>query len=445
MSYGSFKDMSPGLGSPIYDHPSSRATAIIYQTVYGGQIISSESPCGANCTLTQSFVGPTYKCDQLDPYDPEAPWCKEPFNPNSKCEDVIGDFGLTDPKNVWWYETRNSSVSNSTRAVLKPWTEGVLWVRHKYLPAEFRKSYNYSTPYQPRIPGSAWHNFTFRCRPHNARFDITRTYKNFELHIEGSTTYVRETGLVYSALMTCRYLDPIKYGMVGSDYQFIEGNTDDPKNYASYAIHETLYSILFGVVGTTSRGAAFDSTGLDGTKLVEDVAFPAELGIRRPLPNLRELVEQLHFNTTISLLSVDNLMYKQAQDAKATITTSTNVFSYNRSALLLTYGTALTAGLVAVFIGLKSLWDNGVSMGIGFLATLTTTRNRTLDELAAGACLGAEPMPDRLRATEVRFGELSAQSMPKEEAEKLRGGDNRHASFGVSGEIAVLQYGVPYR
>jgi hypothetical protein len=224
----------------------------------------------------------------------------------------------------------------------------------------------------------------------------------------------------------------------------VEGNTDNPKNSASYTIHGTQYSILCGVVGTTSHVAGFDYTGPDWTTRGEHVAFSAAVGIRRPLPNLRELVGQLLSNPTICLPYVDNLMYQQAEDAKATIMTTTNVLNDHHSALLPTYGTPLTAGLVAVFIRLKLLWDNGRSMGIRLLDTLMTTSNRTLDELTAAACVGSKPMPDRLIATHVQCGEFNAPCMPKEGADQVRSSDNRHDSFAIWGEIAFFQYCLPY-
>ncbi|KAH7128842.1 hypothetical protein EDB81DRAFT_662048 [Dactylonectria macrodidyma] len=58
-----------------YLGPSGAGLAIIYQSIFQNNIINSPSPCGLNCTFAQSFTAPSYKCEDVDPTDPEAPWC----------------------------------------------------------------------------------------------------------------------------------------------------------------------------------------------------------------------------------------------------------------------------------------------------------------------------------------------------------------------------------
>ncbi|KAH0543428.1 hypothetical protein FGG08_002286 [Glutinoglossum americanum] len=437
VSYGQLFDMSPGLGSPGYDHPSSKATAVVYQTTYGGGIASAISPCGANCTFTQSFVGPSYRCEQLDQYDSTAPWCQA--DSRHSCEDVVGDFGLTDPKSVTSYLAGNSSGDFCAKYLpdhsggcpwgpgnTEAWMDGVIWVFHRYLPSEYRAGYNFTSITNPTIPGSAWQNYTFRCTQWDTRFDIRRTYFDSEQRIEGQS------------------------------YQFISGYVGTPTQWASYAIHQTLYSILKGRIGVTARGNPENTAGLEGTKLVEDTPFPVEAGIRRPLPNLRELIQELSTNVTLSLLSIDGLIYQQPQpDTAVTRTSYANVFHYNKRALLLTYGIACLAGLVALAIGLQSYYSNGVSMGSGFLAILATTRNRRLDELAGGACLGADPMPEELRKVKVRFGDLGEGGVvggygnqpvadPFQTPTATGGAGVKHAGFGIEGEVQDIEYRTPY-
>ena len=118
-------------------------------------------------------------------------------------------------------------------------------------------------------------------------------------------------------------------------------------------------------------------------------------------------------------------------------------------------------------------------MNVGFLSLLTTTRNKTLDDLTRGACLGAEPMPRMLRKmTKVKFGvvesggmvahnrggsqsgpdvaetEEETSSFLKDAAFGVKGVDVaqdlqkglKHAAFGVMGVDVVedLQKGAPY-
>ena len=238
-----------------------------------------------------------------------------------------------------------------------------------------------------------------------------------------------------------------------SEYAFIDKYVGDHSQWVSYAIHETLYSVLGGKIASTARGAPDNQAGLDGTKLAERLPWPTKDRIRKPLPNLRELFEELHVNVTLSLLSIDNLIYMQPQpDTVATITTQSNVFSYNAHPLIITYGTALVLGLIALLVGLKAYFDNGVSIKLGFLNILTTTRSRRLDRLALGTCLGAEPMPQELKKVKVRFGEIDQHTRSvtdsvlhhptaKGDGVTVRSDtDYRHASFGIEDEVQSLQY-----
>ena len=249
-------------------------------------------------------------------------------------------------------------------------------------------------------------------------------------------------------------------------------------DYAGFALHETLFSILAGGI-SYSNAQLNDTAELDGTKLVEPVPFPPD-GVRKPVRNLRELVEQLHVNATISLLSIENLVYLEPEPATdMVVTTYPNVFQYDRGALLLTYSLALLFGLLALLVGIEALFANGVSMNVGFLSLLTTTRNKTLDDLTRGACLGAEPMPRMLRKmTKVKFGVVESGGMVTHNREGSQSGPDvaeteeetssflehaafdvkgvdvaqglqkglKHAAFGVEGVDVVedLQKGAPY-
>ncbi|KAI5468149.1 hypothetical protein BGZ63DRAFT_460017 [Mariannaea sp. PMI_226] len=71
---------------PDYTGPSRGGLSIIYQSVFQGDIMKSSSPCGVNCSFSQSFTAPTYKCEDVDEYDPEAPWCYSATQkPNGTC------------------------------------------------------------------------------------------------------------------------------------------------------------------------------------------------------------------------------------------------------------------------------------------------------------------------------------------------------------------------
>jgi hypothetical protein len=192
IDYVVFKDMSGGVGSPQYDGPASRAISLIYQAAYGGEIVYGASPCGANCQYHQSFVGPSYRCFELDQYDTSAPWCVEGAKSDISCESVI-DTGV-DPLKTQTYEARNSSELFIDKYGGPLWTDGedewmdgIIWIRHRYLPLEWRGTLPDDMSYPPP---SAWKNFTSRCEQWHTRFDVQRVWLDSEGGIGYNTTYV---------------------------------------------------------------------------------------------------------------------------------------------------------------------------------------------------------------------------------------------------------------
>ncbi|KAH8590354.1 hypothetical protein B0O99DRAFT_634716 [Bisporella sp. PMI_857] len=432
-----------------YTKPTNRLTALISEVVYGGQIVQAPSPCGENCTFTQSFVGPAYQCAEMDPYDTSSPWCSPAGLKNTgdtTCSEVWEVFGASLRSTL--YEASNSSADfctklssnpracNSTFAsTTEPWENGNIWVRYKYLAENWRAQFQENKS----VPANAWMNLSYRCDQWDARFDLKRTYINSVQQVEVNTTFLNRT----------------RYGVVVGESRTSGWVGSNKADYINFAIHQTLYGYLAGFIeyygGLVSNGAE-----LDGTALVENIPWPVD-GVRKPKKNLGPLLEQLHANVTVSLLAMNGLVYftpVAAPDLEINI--FRNVFKYDKRALLLTYGLALLLGLLAIAIGIKSLFQNGVSADLGFLSILLTTRSRSLDDLAFGASLGADPISGKLRKQKVTFGatkydlvmqntdlvDKSGSSVNGAEV----GADRPHAVFAVEGRDSFddLKKGILY-
>jgi hypothetical protein len=180
---------------PTYDRPSSLAKALIYQAAYGGEIINAPSPCGENCSFTQSFVGPAYKCEEKDPYDPLSPWCKLAATyweapscqemrlwpaysaGNATDEDFCAkylqgaDCGL-----FWGYDPNTGDVRDE-------WMSGTIWILYTYLPEEYRNDDQYIYQFS-----EVWQNYSYRCEQWEAQYDIRRTWVNSKQTIDSYYT-----------------------------------------------------------------------------------------------------------------------------------------------------------------------------------------------------------------------------------------------------------------
>ncbi len=197
IGYGVVKDMGGGRGTPGYFKASSRAVALVYQTAYGGRIVGGASPCGAgvNCSFSQSFVGPAYKCEPRSPRVSPAPLpsgCSSSADSGSgagadsetlppttaaECERARA---LPDLGSQTMYSASNDSIDDRKYAgppALFAWEDGVLEVQHSFLPHEWRWAYNETPGAQQNIPLSALQYYAFRCEQWNARYDVRRSYE----------------------------------------------------------------------------------------------------------------------------------------------------------------------------------------------------------------------------------------------------------------------------
>jgi hypothetical protein len=212
--------------------------------------------------------------------------------------------------------------------------------------------------------------------------------------------------------------------------------------WIAYSMHRVLYSILQGQIGTSGRDSPQDSTDLDGSELVDDVAFPIKDGIRKPRQNLSTLFEELSSNVSLSLLSVDGLVHLQPQpDTSVSTDLSSTVFRYNRKALWITYGVGIAIGVISLAIGLLALFEYGASMKGGFLTVMRTTRNPTLDGISAGQTLGSEPVSQELGEARIKFGELSRSYDQEGKGERVAGAGPSYVGFGVEGtdDVGVIR------
>lgn len=174
-----------------YVGPSSRARGLVYSTVYGGQLLSTDSPCGANCHFTQTFYGPAYQCRELDytqNNEPGNPFCQNTSNPsaNGVCDDFAA---ITENAfDVTWYNARNSSGDTCTNCTGEAWMDGKLWIEYQYLLPEYRTQVGEPPANATPVPASAFEKHQLVCQSYNASYVLQRTYTNSQETIQGTQT-----------------------------------------------------------------------------------------------------------------------------------------------------------------------------------------------------------------------------------------------------------------
>ncbi|KAK4443448.1 hypothetical protein QBC34DRAFT_443396 [Podospora aff. communis PSN243] len=386
-----------------YDTASSAATGFVYTTLYGKRIIEAPSPCGANCSFSQTFAGPAYKCDNIDfmtTTDTNNPFCAYPQDPAT-----LGTCGgiFLDARNgfsvegITWYRALNSSEvpncdDNST--ICRPltgWEDGKLWVAHQYLQPSYRSLFDDTGILKDptnKLPFSAFDRRMFACQSYNATYTIHRRYQNFQQFLTGNLTYLNPT-----------------------NFTPVTTQTATPHSYAAYAIHQTLYPLLSGAIQPGGKTAPIDTTSLATSALVEEMPFPPRSNsvhdlssAQKPILNLREAMEELHFNITVGLLSMGpGLLYADngTTDGIVEMRAMENVWVYEPLVLVVVYAVAAVVDLVVIVVGVRAMVRNGGASGFEFARVVATTGG--LDGKVGGWEDGVDPVPKGVERVRVRF------------------------------------------
>jgi hypothetical protein len=161
-----------------YIGPTKAGLAIVYEALYRGSIARAPSPCGSNCTFTQSFQAPSYVCEDVDNQDPNAPWCYDiGARPNGSC---YADH----PMSKEMFYAANSTTDSS---IVSDYN---LWVRHRYVAPMYRRNKTDTTAETGYVADLdvPYENITFRCEMKKTKFEVRRTYVNSLQEIHGLWT-----------------------------------------------------------------------------------------------------------------------------------------------------------------------------------------------------------------------------------------------------------------
>lgn len=178
--------MGNGAAFNGYSGPSSRAKGLIYSTVYGGQALPPDSPCGSNCTFNQTFNGPAYRCQDVD-YTKADP--KNPFCSNMDCTEYFSS-PTRNAFDIEWYAAKNSSGNTCTDCTGDTWHDGKLWVKYQYLLPQYRTQSGDPPTNATPIPDSAFEKHVFVCQSYNATYTLQKTYINFQQSVVGELKYI---------------------------------------------------------------------------------------------------------------------------------------------------------------------------------------------------------------------------------------------------------------
>lgn len=96
------------------------------------------------------------------------------------------------------------------------------------------------------------------------------------------------------------------------------------------------------------------------------------------------------------------------QNTPVMFTNDVLVFKYTWKTLVVPYAAGVFITLIIISFGIIALLSNGIISDFRFSTILRTTRNDALEfnRLFRGAQLGANPLPEAIEKTKLRFGSL---------------------------------------
>ena len=424
-------------GYNLMNHSTHRLNARQY--VCG----KSESGGPYNCTFTQSFIAPAYKCDLVaDGVDNSrlaelgAPFNTSTLLPEGRniyqAEVGLGDYKHPQMEN---FQKGPGGVPvgevPADLGVFK--AEPTLWIgwstdSTEPLPPDSPYSKNWTHRYDPRI---------IRCVMHEAKYTVKWNFTGpyfMEMTMRQILKPVIDTNFTRNEDGTLNYdVDPVPAE------NFIRPLPDIGlyKKIAAYhAMGNVLRDFLSGHVELEpplpGPSYAVVSSDVTKTRLVGVDSLPKK--------EFGKVLEDFFADLVLSMYSAPEMLVVEDQELELTRMQWQSSFVYVPQRLWLCYAPVIFVTLAILLFGIFTIWEDGTTFSTGFSRILVTTRNTTLDDISRGACLGNDPFPMELMHTRLKFGVLSEGS----ESEFMGTEGFQHCAFGVVSEVAPVRRGVPY-
>ncbi|KAI9856603.1 MAG: hypothetical protein M1813_008863 [Trichoglossum hirsutum] len=426
-----------------WDQPSKNALRLATMSRYWRRPIQREGAsvlaCGLgwNCTYSVSFTGPGYKCTEsasgVDSNTAELAEMGAPFNTRALApagsiiyQAVVDQGDYASPQ----------APSNNGEPVQKPpppdlgtfKSEPVLWIGYT---VNTNESYPPGSPYLEqwktvKIPK------IFKCEHYETRYDVLFN------HTDGQqSTIVKNRTFLHPIVDTS--LTQLPNGTpdpsdTGPTSNWVRPNTDVPHYKLTAAYHSLGSLIRLPLNGTIEwiDGVPTTHSDVSETRLIDQHNF-------FPIPNIQNELQSYYEDLILTLLSNPNLIVGASESVPCTKSRHANLFYYHIRGLWPAYTIVIGVSLSFLVVGLLAMYRNGVDSDTCFSRIVATTRNRTLDRLSRGACLGGGKMPEEFMGARLRFGELV-----EEGAWEGEGAGVRHCAFGTEDQVRPIIEGRVY-
>ncbi|KAL8996887.1 MAG: hypothetical protein Q9169_003698 [Polycauliona sp. 2 TL-2023] len=392
-----------------------------------GDIVSSTSPCGQNCSYTIQFEGPYLRCESIllnQTIAPQNPGCN------------LEAFTAVSSGNPRPSPSLNLTLSRSLQ--------------------------------KTDIGSLDQQILRLTCTPARASHIVRFTHNGASRVTSHETEYLSSL----DSMLQAEYSDMIPLSKSPSPDCLANRSACAPTGvldrltaFHHYALIDALSSALNGTYTMTENGG-FQHTqgsgqrvqcgespsnfpkplpalfsGPEGGTIAGDTRFNIQRDnlTRAPWEGPQFVVTEESLNDALFNLTLSAALQLGfwTDTVVADVTSQLNVYSFTSPMQLLApYLVCLFLSFPLLLIGLRSLRLNGVSaIQGGFVQVMMTTMgSRRLEEAVAGGCVGGENnVSKKLGNLKVRFGELVGKE-----------GKGVRAGFGTEDEVGLLRVGVDY-
>ncbi|CAG9947805.1 unnamed protein product [Clonostachys rosea f. rosea IK726] len=360
-----------------------------------------------NATYDLSFWGPSYRCQNLSEVEAlPATWNTASITSN------YSTYGAA------WNGLIRKPVTNRTgaeiiyKSVAPMFMDSTIFVWSEGRNDEWDKN--------PAVK-----NTSLVCQLYNTSYDISLEFDN---------------GIQTIIPTSVKTTHAFNFTESEGAFNVVKGYT----NVAASYVTQILFSKYF-LVGELTRGAAGDILGnlpmmqsklaycpevWDGL-IADEITEDSEAARTNTCPQktLAAAIEDLSRNFTYSVMASGYNLKSYSTEVPLTVVTHRNVYAYNERTLLAVYVACFGVALTWLIIGAVTVYMNGYVSSSSFSTIMVSTRNKDLDQLAAGYYLGAEWLPREVGNQKVMFGNLGEK------------GPYVHAGFGLEGTVSLLKKG----
>ncbi|KAL2030079.1 hypothetical protein VTO58DRAFT_109272 [Aureobasidium pullulans] len=365
----------------VSDRINSGLNKVLWGTSYAGQIPQLKSPCGANgnCSYVLNYVAPTLKCSSVLPpvTSPDFAGLAGGYLPQNYSESYASFFmafgGPTMSlagKNFTVYQRFNMTLLTGTTPVThKSWDCGL---------------FNTSMALEFSYTGQSSSQVVFQ-QPLNYLNQIDLQDSSYDDYLGSSSL------MTYWTQMTGLFTGIVHGQAISHDIYDASGVNSHPGTFSQRTAN-------LSASRDTSLGR-YIYTGPDRLTAGYDPSAPGDAGTA---------LEEISRNISVAMTQI--MEYKER--TPVTFTKDVLVFKYTWKTLALPYAAGVSVTLIIIFFGVIALLSDGIVSDFRFSTILRTTRNDApeFDRLFRGSRLGANPLPEVIEATRLRFGCMVSNS-----------------------------------